>query len=81
VLNSVQPSSKNGKLTAPEVPAGLRGEGPYFPDPEPAVQVGDELVLEADLPANPDLARGPYHRGPDGTAYYPDGLPGAGGVE
>jgi hypothetical protein len=67
----------------PDKPPGTRvyqdpGEvGPYHPDPEPAVQVGDDLILEADLPAHPDLGPGPYHHGPDGTPHYPD----AGGVQ
>jgi hypothetical protein len=76
---SLPPPSETDKAPAPKVYQDPGEEGPYFLDPEPAVQIGDGLVLEADLPAHPDLAQGPYHYGPDGTAYYPDGLPGAGG--
>jgi hypothetical protein len=58
------------------------GEGGR-PAPDPSATVGDEEILLEDLPSYASLARGTYHRGPDGSAYWPDGLPAdaAGGTQ
>jgi hypothetical protein len=47
-------------------------ESPFFPAPEPAVQVGDDLVLLTDLPSPREATLASYHRGYFGEAHLPD---------